>query len=112
MSLRPRLLSRIAEFARIAADAVRSRNRAAPSAVEWPQRPMSSHDKDHAKMSYEEFCASGYNYLFVELLRRGWTEKKLAKVYDSAIAAWQHDGFEGKPPLKLVLEAFLDGVVD
>ena len=112
MSLRPRLLSRIAEFARIAADAVRSRNRAAPSAVEWPQRRMSSHDKDPGKVSYEEFCASGYNYLFVELLRRGWTEKKLAKAYDSAIAAWQHDGFEGKPPLKLVLGAFLDGVVD
>jgi hypothetical protein len=62
---------------------------------------MSSHDKDHAKMSYEEFCASGYNYLFVELLRRGWTEKKLAKAYDSAIAAWQQDRFEGKPPRSL-----------
>ena len=73
---------------------------------------MNSHDKDHAKMSYEEFCASRYNYLFVELLRRGWTEKKLAKAYDSAIAAWQHDGFEGKPPLKLVLEALLDGIED
>ncbi len=64
------------------------------------------------KVSYEEFCASGYNYLFVEVLRRGWTEKKLAKAYDSAIAAWQHDGFEGKPPLKLVLEALLDGIED
>jgi hypothetical protein len=95
VSLRPRLLSRIAEFARIAADAVHSRNRAAPSGVKWLQRPMSSYDKDHARMSYDEFCAFGYNYLFVELLRRGWTEKKLAKAYDSAIAAWQQDGFEG-----------------
>ena len=68
--------------------------------------------KDLARISYEEFCASDYHDLFVELVRRGWTEKKLVKAYDSAIAAWQHDGFEGKPSLKLVLEAFLDGVVD
>jgi hypothetical protein len=38
--------------------------------------------------------------------------KKLAKAYDSEIADWQHDGFEGKPPLKLALEALLDRVVD
>jgi len=109
VSLRPTLLSRIAEFARIVADAVRSRNRAAPSAVEWPQRPMSSHDKDPGKVSYEEFCASGYNYLFVELLRRGWTEKKTGKGVRQRDCSLAACGFEGKPPLQLVLEALLDG---
>ena len=73
---------------------------------------MSSHDKDPGKVSYEEFCASGTtifssSYSGGDGRKRNWQRRT-----DSAIAAWQHDGFEGKPPLKLVLEALLDGVED
>ena len=49
---------------------------------------------------------------FRRATQAGMDGKETGKAYDSAIAAWQHDGFEGKPPLKLVLGAFLDGVVD
>jgi len=36
----------------------------------------------------------------------------LQEAYSRAILTWQYDGFSGKPPLKLVLEAILDGVCD
>jgi hypothetical protein len=40
------------------------------------------------------------------------TSEKLAEARERAILTWQLDGFTGKPPLKLVLEAILDGVCD
>lgn len=73
---------------------------------------MNETDDELKQWTYEEFCASEYHDLYIELFKRGWTEAKLAKAYDTAIAAWLCDGFTGKPPLKLVLEALLDGVSD
>ena len=64
------------------------------------------------ELSYAEFCKSPYLPLYVECFRRGWTIETLQEAYSRAILTWQYDGFSGKPPLKLVLEAILGGVCD
>jgi hypothetical protein len=76
-----------------------------------PSRAMTT-DDDLATWTYKEFCKSPYLPLYIECFRRGWTGEKLAEAYEQAILTWQYDGFTGKPPLKLVLEAILDGVCD
>ena len=69
-------------------------------------------DDDLAKWTFEDFCASPYLPMYEELFRRGWTDEKLEQAYAVAILSWQREGFTGKPPLRLVLEAILDGVCD
>ena len=77
-------------------------------ATDWrvSQETMKKED-DLKNRTYEEFCKSAYLPLYIECFRRGWTTEKLEQACDWAILTWQYDGFTGKPPLKLVLEAIL-----
>jgi hypothetical protein len=39
---------------------------------------MSETDDELKQWTYEQFCASEYHDLYIELFKRGWTETKLA----------------------------------